>query len=113
MAVALDAVWLRVKNVCKQNGLLIMSVLAVIIGCLLGFFLRTKRLTEQVSVSPPLTRCDVMRAEDDQGSSPVSHTSVEHYAPHVIYCIIMLNFTLMLGRKSVLTSVLQVIICMG
>uniref|UniRef100_A0A672GTI1 Amino acid transporter n=1 Tax=Salarias fasciatus TaxID=181472 RepID=A0A672GTI1_SALFA len=47
MAVALDAVWLRVKNVCKQNGLLIMSVLAVVIGCLLGFFLRTRRLTEQ------------------------------------------------------------------
>ena len=48
MAVALDAVWLRVKNVCKQNGLLILSVLAVVIGCLLGFFLRTRRLTEQV-----------------------------------------------------------------
>ncbi|CAL8309453.1 unnamed protein product [Lota lota] len=47
MAVALDAVWLRVKNVCKQNGLLILSVLAVVIGCLLGFFLRTRRLTEQ------------------------------------------------------------------
>uniref|UniRef100_UPI0037E97037 solute carrier family 1 member 7b n=1 Tax=Semicossyphus pulcher TaxID=241346 RepID=UPI0037E97037 len=47
MAVALDAVWMRVKNVCKQNGLLIMSVLAVVIGCLLGFFLRTRRLTEQ------------------------------------------------------------------
>ncbi|XP_049586508.1 excitatory amino acid transporter 5-like [Syngnathus scovelli] len=47
MAVALEAVWLRVKNVCKQNGLLIMSVLAVVIGCLLGFFLRTKRLSEQ------------------------------------------------------------------
>nr|XP_057928930.1 solute carrier family 1 member 7b isoform X1 [Doryrhamphus excisus] len=47
MAVALEAVWLRVKNVCKQNGLLIMSVLAVVIGCLLGFFLRTRRLTEQ------------------------------------------------------------------
>ncbi|CAK6980613.1 solute carrier family 1 member 7b isoform X1 [Scomber scombrus] len=47
MAVALDAVWVRVKNVCKQNGLLIMSVMAVVIGCLLGFFLRTKRLTEQ------------------------------------------------------------------
>ncbi|XP_061681887.1 solute carrier family 1 member 7b isoform X4 [Syngnathoides biaculeatus] len=47
MAVALDAVWLRVKNVCKQNGLLIMSVLAVVIGCLLGFFLRTRRLSEQ------------------------------------------------------------------
>ncbi|XP_018548581.1 excitatory amino acid transporter 5-like, partial [Lates calcarifer] len=47
MAMALDAVWVRVKNVCKQNGLLIMSVLAVVIGCLLGFFLRTRRLTEQ------------------------------------------------------------------
>ncbi|XP_075997768.1 solute carrier family 1 member 7b isoform X2 [Genypterus blacodes] len=47
MAVALDAVWMRVKNVCKQNGLLIMSVLAVVIGCLLGFFLRTRGLTEQ------------------------------------------------------------------
>lgn len=54
MAVALDAVWVRVKNVCKQNGLLIMSVLAVVIGCLLGFFLRTRHLTEQVSLSPPL-----------------------------------------------------------
>lgn len=51
MAMALDAVWARVKNVCRQNGLLIMSVLAVVIGCLLGFFLRTRRLTEQVS--PP------------------------------------------------------------
>ncbi|XP_031430114.1 solute carrier family 1 member 7b [Clupea harengus] len=47
MAVALDAVWLRVKAVCKQNGLLIMSVMAVIIGCLLGFFLRSKQLSEQ------------------------------------------------------------------
>nr|XP_020465547.1 excitatory amino acid transporter 5-like isoform X2 [Monopterus albus] len=47
MAVVLDAVWLRVKNVCKQNGLLIMSVLAVVTGCLLGFFLKTRHLTEQ------------------------------------------------------------------
>ncbi|XP_063057487.1 solute carrier family 1 member 7b isoform X1 [Engraulis encrasicolus] len=47
MAMALDAVWVRVKGVCKQNGLLIMSVLAVVIGCLLGFFLRTKQLSEQ------------------------------------------------------------------
>ncbi|KAM9385960.1 excitatory amino acid transporter 5-like [Pholidichthys leucotaenia] len=47
MAVALDTVWARVKNVCQQNGLLIMSVMAVVIGCLLGFFLRTRRLTEQ------------------------------------------------------------------
>ncbi|KAK1165068.1 excitatory amino acid transporter 5-like [Acipenser oxyrinchus oxyrinchus] len=47
MAVALDAVWIRVKDVCKRNGLLILSVLSVIIGCLLGFFLRTRRLSEQ------------------------------------------------------------------
>lgn len=51
MAVALDAVFVRVKGVCKQNGLLILSVLAVVIGCLLGFFLRTKQLSEQVSVN--------------------------------------------------------------
>lgn len=50
MAVALDAVWVRVKGVCKQNGLLILSVLAVVIGCLLGFFLRSKNLSEQVSL---------------------------------------------------------------
>ncbi|KAI1883146.1 hypothetical protein AGOR_G00242220 [Albula goreensis] len=53
MAVALDAVWVRVKNVCKQNGLLILSVLAVIIGCLLGFFLRARHLSEQ---HPPVSR---------------------------------------------------------
>uniref|UniRef100_UPI0037E6FBAA solute carrier family 1 member 7a isoform X1 n=1 Tax=Semicossyphus pulcher TaxID=241346 RepID=UPI0037E6FBAA len=47
MAVALEEVWGRVKNVCKQNGLLILSVLAVVIGCLLGFFLRGKHLSEQ------------------------------------------------------------------
>uniref|UniRef100_A0A6I8SA75 Amino acid transporter n=1 Tax=Xenopus tropicalis TaxID=8364 RepID=A0A6I8SA75_XENTR len=35
------------KDVCKRNGLLILSVLSVIVGCLLGFFLRTRRLTEQ------------------------------------------------------------------
>ncbi|XP_062849041.1 solute carrier family 1 member 7a isoform X2 [Trichomycterus rosablanca] len=43
----LGAVWSRVKNVCQQNGLLIMSVLAVVVGCLLGFFLRSKHLSEQ------------------------------------------------------------------
>ncbi|MED6252496.1 hypothetical protein ATANTOWER_012502 [Ataeniobius toweri] len=47
MALALEEVWGRVKNVCKQNGLLILSVLAVVIGCLLGFFLRGKQLSEQ------------------------------------------------------------------
>lgn len=49
MALALEEAWGRVKNVCKQNGLLILSVLAVVIGCLLGFFLRGKQLSEQVS----------------------------------------------------------------
>ncbi|XP_012672950.1 solute carrier family 1 member 7a [Clupea harengus] len=43
----LGAVWGRVKNVCQQNGLLILSVLAVVIGCLLGFFLRSKHLSIQ------------------------------------------------------------------
>ncbi|XP_034039387.1 solute carrier family 1 member 7a [Thalassophryne amazonica] len=47
MAMALEEVWSRVKNVCKQNGLLILSVLAVVIGCLLGFFLRGKQLSQQ------------------------------------------------------------------
>uniref|UniRef100_A0A8C2PMK0 Amino acid transporter n=1 Tax=Cyprinus carpio TaxID=7962 RepID=A0A8C2PMK0_CYPCA len=37
----------HLKGVCKQNGLLILSVLAVVIGCLLGFFLRSKNLSEQ------------------------------------------------------------------
>lgn len=55
MAMELDGVWLRVKNVCKQNGLLIMSVMAVVIGCLLGFFLRTRRLSEQVRFEAPPT----------------------------------------------------------
>ncbi|KAB5579750.1 hypothetical protein PDJAM_G00205790 [Pangasius djambal] len=43
----LGATWSRVKNVCQQNGLLILSVLAVVVGCLLGFFLRSKHLSEQ------------------------------------------------------------------
>uniref|UniRef100_A0A8C8VDT7 Amino acid transporter n=1 Tax=Pelusios castaneus TaxID=367368 RepID=A0A8C8VDT7_9SAUR len=47
MAVAFDAMLARVKDVCKRNGLLILSVLSVIVGCLLGFFLRTRRLSQQ------------------------------------------------------------------
>ncbi|XP_041417422.1 excitatory amino acid transporter 5 isoform X2 [Xenopus laevis] len=47
MAGAVDAGLARAKDVCKRNGLLILSVLSVIVGCLLGFFLRTRRLTEQ------------------------------------------------------------------
>uniref|UniRef100_A0A8C0QHK7 Amino acid transporter n=1 Tax=Chelonoidis abingdonii TaxID=106734 RepID=A0A8C0QHK7_CHEAB len=37
----------RISDVCKRNGLLILSVLSVIVGCLLGFFLRTRRLSQQ------------------------------------------------------------------
>ncbi|XP_074688100.1 excitatory amino acid transporter 5 isoform X3 [Strix aluco] len=47
MAVDCDAVLARIKDVCKRNGLLILSVLSVTIGCLLGFFLRTRRLSQQ------------------------------------------------------------------
>ncbi|XP_053549433.1 excitatory amino acid transporter 5 isoform X2 [Bombina bombina] len=47
MAGALDPILTRAKDVCKRNGLLILSVLSVIVGCLLGFFLRTRRLSEQ------------------------------------------------------------------
>ncbi|XP_057166765.1 excitatory amino acid transporter 5 [Ursus arctos] len=41
------AILARGKDVCKRNGLLILSVLSVTVGCLLGFFLRTRRLSPQ------------------------------------------------------------------
>ncbi|XP_039094922.1 excitatory amino acid transporter 5 isoform X2 [Hyaena hyaena] len=41
------AVLARGRDVCKRNGLLILSVLSVTVGCLLGFFLRTRRLSPQ------------------------------------------------------------------
>ncbi|XP_038189868.1 excitatory amino acid transporter 5 isoform X2 [Arvicola amphibius] len=44
---ALGAVLARGRVVCRRNGLLILSVLSVIVGCLLGFFLRTQRLSPQ------------------------------------------------------------------
>ncbi|XP_029474245.1 excitatory amino acid transporter 5 [Rhinatrema bivittatum] len=47
MAVTLEAVLARGRVACKGNGLLILSVLSVIVGCLLGFFLRTRHLSEQ------------------------------------------------------------------
>ncbi|KAG5847466.1 hypothetical protein ANANG_G00126360 [Anguilla anguilla] len=70
---ALGEVWARVKNVCKQNGLLILSVLAVIIGCLLGFFLRARHLSEQVSVqpaSPPSPSCGAVLSEWQLSNAP-------------------------------------------
>uniref|UniRef100_A0A4W5RBF3 Amino acid transporter n=1 Tax=Hucho hucho TaxID=62062 RepID=A0A4W5RBF3_9TELE len=47
MAVNFVEVRGRVKNVCAQNGLLILSVLAVVIGCMMGFHLRGKQLSDQ------------------------------------------------------------------
>ncbi|GCC23389.1 hypothetical protein chiPu_0001784 [Chiloscyllium punctatum] len=47
MAGAFAAVSIQIKGVFKRNGLLILSVLSVIIGCSLGFFLRTRHLSEQ------------------------------------------------------------------
>ncbi|XP_039175928.1 excitatory amino acid transporter 5 isoform X2 [Crotalus tigris] len=47
MAVTFKTMLGRVKDVCKRNGLLVLSVLSVIVGCLLGFFLRTRRLSQQ------------------------------------------------------------------
>ncbi|XP_029417121.1 excitatory amino acid transporter 5 isoform X3 [Nannospalax galili] len=44
---ALGAVLARGRAVCRHNGLLILSVLSVIVGCLLGFFLRTQHLSPQ------------------------------------------------------------------
>uniref|UniRef100_A0A4X2LRP2 Amino acid transporter n=1 Tax=Vombatus ursinus TaxID=29139 RepID=A0A4X2LRP2_VOMUR len=38
---------LLANDVCRRNGLLILSVLSVTIGCLLGFFLRTQHLSSQ------------------------------------------------------------------
>lgn len=52
------AVLARGRDVCKRNGLLILSVLSVTVGCLLGFFLRTRRLSPQVS-HPELRRVPI------------------------------------------------------
>lgn len=48
LSMALGAVLARGRAVCRRNGLLILSVLSVIVGCLLGFFLRTQHLSPQV-----------------------------------------------------------------
>lgn len=85
MAVALDDVWVRVKNVCKQNGLLILSVLAVVVGCLLGFFLRTRRLSEQVSLSPPHNH--LWRHKNQRRTTPLKplHHHINGFEP-VSFC---------------------------
>ncbi|KAM5323980.1 excitatory amino acid transporter 5 isoform 2-T2 [Glossophaga mutica] len=47
LTMVLGAILARGRDVCKRNGLLILSVLSVTVGCLLGFFLRTRRLSSQ------------------------------------------------------------------
>uniref|UniRef100_A0A8D2KP29 Amino acid transporter n=2 Tax=Urocitellus parryii TaxID=9999 RepID=A0A8D2KP29_UROPR len=47
LTMVLSAFLARGRDVCRRNGLLILSVLSVIVGCLLGFFLRTQRLSPQ------------------------------------------------------------------
>ncbi|XP_068820825.1 excitatory amino acid transporter 5 [Capricornis sumatraensis] len=47
LTMVLGAILARGRDVCKRNGLLILSVLSVTVGCLLGFFLRTRRLSPQ------------------------------------------------------------------
>ncbi|XP_008051578.1 excitatory amino acid transporter 5 isoform X1 [Carlito syrichta] len=47
LAMVPGAILARGRDVCRRNGLLILSVLSVIVGCLLGFFLRTRRLSPQ------------------------------------------------------------------
>ncbi|XP_005543390.2 PREDICTED: excitatory amino acid transporter 5 isoform X2 [Cercocebus atys] len=47
LAMVLHAILARGRDVCRRNGLLILSVLSVIVGCLLGFFLRTRHLSPQ------------------------------------------------------------------
>lgn len=37
-----------IKDYCKRNGLLTLSVIAVVTGCVLGFLLRTLNLSTQV-----------------------------------------------------------------
>ncbi|XP_046872391.1 solute carrier family 1 member 8b [Hypomesus transpacificus] len=39
-----------VKDYCKRNGLLTLSVMAVVTGCVLGFFLRTFNLSTQAKI---------------------------------------------------------------
>ncbi|XP_035881995.1 excitatory amino acid transporter 5 isoform X3 [Phyllostomus discolor] len=47
LTMVLGAVLARGRDVFRRNGLLILSVLSVTVGCLLGFFLRTRRLSPQ------------------------------------------------------------------
>ncbi|ETE63318.1 Excitatory amino acid transporter 5, partial [Ophiophagus hannah] len=77
MAVTFKTMLGRVKDVCKRNGLLILSVLSVIVGCLLGFFLRTRRLSPQVSDLSSLM--SGLAALDAKTSSRLGIITVTYY----------------------------------
>ena len=51
-----------VKDYCKRNGLLTLSVFAVVTGCVLGFVLRTLNLSTQVWMAGNLTGGNVTMA---------------------------------------------------
>ncbi|KAL1022010.1 hypothetical protein UPYG_G00021040 [Umbra pygmaea] len=42
--------WAFIKGYCKRNGLLTLSVIAVVTGCALGFFLRSLNLSTQAKI---------------------------------------------------------------
>uniref|UniRef100_A0A4W5KDA5 Amino acid transporter n=1 Tax=Hucho hucho TaxID=62062 RepID=A0A4W5KDA5_9TELE len=46
-------VWAYIKGYCKRNGLLTLSVIAVVSGCVLGFSLRSFNLSTQIYFSFP------------------------------------------------------------
>ncbi|CAB1327828.1 unnamed protein product [Coregonus sp. 'balchen'] len=43
-------VWAYIKDYCKRNGLLTLSVIAVVSGCVLGFSLRSLNLSTQAKI---------------------------------------------------------------
>lgn len=43
----------KVRDFCKKNGLLTLSVIAVLTGCTLGFMLRGTHLSTQVRLTCP------------------------------------------------------------
>lgn len=43
----------NVRDFCKKNGLLTLSVIAVLTGCMLGFMLRGTHLSTQVRLTCP------------------------------------------------------------
>ncbi|KAB0358442.1 hypothetical protein FD754_002598 [Muntiacus muntjak] len=75
----LGAILARGRDVCKRNGLLILSVLSVTVGCLLGFFLRTRRLSPQVSRAGHHGLMSGLASLDAKTSSRLGILTVAYY----------------------------------